>query len=79
VHKTEVTTGKRTTRVHARKCAQRKAKTGGRTTWMGERPNVRRVRVLIIFCKWLKRSKCINIDMEISYSSCCFFDYCVDE
>jgi hypothetical protein len=32
VQKTEVTTGKRTTRMHARKCAQRKATAGGRTT-----------------------------------------------
>jgi hypothetical protein len=49
VQKTEVTTGKRTTHAHARKRAQRKATAGGRTTRMGERPNVRRVRVLVIF------------------------------
>jgi hypothetical protein len=32
VQKTEVTTGKRTTRAHARKRAQRKVTAGGRTT-----------------------------------------------
>jgi hypothetical protein len=37
VQKTEVTTGKRTTRVHARKRAQRKATTGGRTTRVWEK------------------------------------------
>ena len=38
MQKNEVTTGKRITRVHARKCAQRKATTGGRTscTWEKE-------------------------------------------
>jgi hypothetical protein len=34
---------------------------------MGEKPNVRRVRVLVIFCKWLKSPKCINIDTKVSY------------
>jgi hypothetical protein len=34
---------------------------------MAEKPNVRRVRVLVIFCKWLKSPKCINIDMKVSY------------
>jgi hypothetical protein len=34
---------------------------------MGEKPSVRRVRVLVIFCKWMKSPKCINIDTKISY------------
>jgi hypothetical protein len=34
---------------------------------MGEKPSVRRVMVLVIFCKWLKRPKCINIDTKVSY------------
>jgi hypothetical protein len=34
---------------------------------MGEKPSVRRVRFLVIFYKWLKISKCINIDMKVSY------------
>jgi hypothetical protein len=37
---------------------------------MGEKPSVRRVRVLVIFCKWLKSLKslkCINIDTKVSY------------
>jgi hypothetical protein len=83
VQKTEVTTGKRTTRAHARKHAQMKATTGGRTTRMVKRPNLRRVRVLIIFYKWMKSPKCITIDTKVSYRSssscCCCFDYCVDE
>jgi hypothetical protein len=36
-------------------------------TRMGEIPNVRRVRVLVIFWKSLKSPKCINIDMKVSY------------
>ena len=36
---------------------------------MGERPNVIRVRGLVIFCKLLKSPKCINIDMKVSYSA----------
>jgi hypothetical protein len=39
---------------------------------MGEKPSVRRVRVLVIFCKWLKSPKCINIDTKVSYG-CVFF------
>jgi hypothetical protein len=67
VQKTEVTTGKRTT------CACKKACTKESDSWrknntrMGERPNVRRVRVLVIFCKRLKSPKCINIDTKVSY------------
>ena len=34
---------------------------------MEERPNIRRVRVLVIFGKRLKSSKCINIDTKVSY------------
>ena len=34
---------------------------------MGERPNVRRVRVLVIFCKRMKSPKCINIETKVSY------------
>jgi hypothetical protein len=34
---------------------------------MGERPNVRRVMVLVIFCKRMKSPKCINIDTKVSY------------
>jgi hypothetical protein len=34
---------------------------------MGEKPSVRRVRVSIIFCKWMKNPKCINIDTKVSY------------
>jgi hypothetical protein len=34
---------------------------------MGEKPSIRRVRVLVIFCKWLKIPKCINIDTKVSY------------
>jgi hypothetical protein len=34
---------------------------------MGEKPSIRRVRVLVIFCNWLKSPKCINIDMKVSY------------
>jgi hypothetical protein len=36
-------------------------------TCMGEIPNVRRVRVLVIFCKRLKSLKCINIETKVSY------------
>jgi hypothetical protein len=36
-------------------------------TRMGEKTSIRRVRVLVIFCKWLKSLKCINIDMKVSY------------
>jgi hypothetical protein len=36
-------------------------------TCMGDKPSVRRVRVLVIFCKWLKSLKCINIDTKVSY------------
>ena len=34
---------------------------------MGEKPSVRRVRVLVIFCKWLKIPKSINIYKNVSY------------
>jgi hypothetical protein len=34
---------------------------------MGERPNGRRVGVLVIFGKRLKSPKCINIDTKVSY------------
>jgi hypothetical protein len=34
---------------------------------MAERPNIRRVRVLVIFCKRMKIPKCINIDTKVSY------------
>jgi hypothetical protein len=34
---------------------------------MGERPNIGRVRVLVIFCNRLKSPKCINIDTKVSY------------
>jgi hypothetical protein len=34
---------------------------------MGEKPSIRRVRVLVIFCKWVKNPKCINIDTKVSY------------
>jgi hypothetical protein len=34
---------------------------------MGERPNVRRVRVLVILCKRMKSLKSINIDTKVSY------------
>jgi hypothetical protein len=34
---------------------------------MGERPNVRSIRVFVIFCKRMKSPKCINIDMKVSY------------
>ena len=34
---------------------------------MREKPTIRRVRVLVIFCKWLKIPKCINIDTKVSY------------
>jgi hypothetical protein len=36
-------------------------------TRMRERPNVIRVRVLVIFCKRMKSPKCINIDTKVSY------------
>jgi hypothetical protein len=34
---------------------------------MGGIPNVKRVRVLVIFYKWMKTLKCINIDTKVSY------------
>jgi hypothetical protein len=34
---------------------------------MGGRPNVDRVRVLVIHCKWLKSPIYINIDMQVLY------------
>jgi hypothetical protein len=41
---------------------------------MGERPNIGRVRVLVILCNRMKSLKCINIDTKVSYrelvSSC---------
>jgi hypothetical protein len=36
-------------------------------TCMGGRPNVGRVRVLVIHCKWLKIPIDINIDTQVSY------------
>jgi hypothetical protein len=36
-------------------------------TRMGEKPSIRRVRFLVIFYKWLKILKCINIDTKVSY------------
>jgi hypothetical protein len=36
-------------------------------TCMGEKTSIRRVRVLVIFYKWLKSPKCINIDTKLSY------------
>jgi hypothetical protein len=38
---------------------------------MAEKPNVRRVRVLVIFFKSLKIPKCINIYMKVSYRFGC--------
>jgi hypothetical protein len=34
---------------------------------MGEKPSVRRVRVLVIFYKWINIPKCVNIDTKVSY------------
>jgi hypothetical protein len=34
---------------------------------IGERPNIRRVKVLVIFWKRLNIPKCINIDTKVSY------------
>jgi hypothetical protein len=34
---------------------------------MREKTRIRRVRVLVIFCKWLKILKPINIDKKVSY------------
>jgi hypothetical protein len=60
---TEVTAGGRTTRAHARKRAQGKRQLEEEQhTCMGGRPNVGRVRVLVIHCKWLKSPIDINID-----------------
>jgi hypothetical protein len=78
VQKTEVTTGKRTS-TRACKKACTKESDSWRKNWrknnmrMGEKPNVRRVRVLVIFCKWLKSPKCINIDTKVSYRGVCWF------
>jgi hypothetical protein len=59
----KVTAGERTTRAHARKRAQGKRQLEEEQhTCMGGRPNVGRVRVFVMLCKWLKSPKCINID-----------------
>jgi hypothetical protein len=34
---------------------------------MGEKPNIIRVRFLVIFYKRLKIPKCINVDTKVSY------------
>jgi hypothetical protein len=41
-------------------------------TCMGGRPNVGRVRVLVIHSKWLKSLIDINIDTQVSYKSWVF-------
>jgi hypothetical protein len=44
---------------------------------MGEKDSVRRVRVLVIFYKWLKIPKCINIDTRYRIGGCGFAIVCV--
>jgi hypothetical protein len=47
---------------------------------MGERPNVRRVRVLVIFYKRMKSLKSINIDTKVSYCDDRYWDdRCCDD
>jgi hypothetical protein len=64
----KVTTGGRTTHAHSRRHAQ-----GNRQleeeqhARMGGIPNVGRVRVLVIHCKWLKSPIYINRDIQVSY------------
>jgi hypothetical protein len=45
-------------------------------TCMGERPNVRRVRVLVIFSKNMKSPECINIDTEVSIRRSYYVTFC---
>jgi hypothetical protein len=43
-------------------------------THMGGRPNDGRIRVFVIFHKWLKSQKCIYIDTKVSYRG--LVDHC---
>jgi hypothetical protein len=60
----EVTTGERIVHVHIRNRSQGKQQLEEEQHMcMGGRPNVAKVRVFVMLCKWIKRSKCINIDV----------------
>jgi hypothetical protein len=37
-------------------------------TCMGGIPNDGRIRVLAMYCKWMKSPKCINIDIEVCWA-----------
>jgi hypothetical protein len=61
---TEVTAGGKHNTRACKKVCTRKATAGRKNNMhrMGGRPNVGRVRVLVIYCKWMKSLKYINID-----------------
>ena len=72
----EVTARERIACVHARKHAQGKRQLEKeKHARMGGRPNIGRVRVLVMLCKWLKSPKCKNIDTQVSYRGCWLIEF----
>ena len=74
--KSEATTGRKHSMRACKKTCTRKATTRRKNnTHMRGRPNVGRVRVLVIHCKWLKSLIYRNIDTHVSYRG--WFTFCI--